>query len=207
MKEFFDTVRPLFGGRLTQGQVDGMNKIIDYARKWKYSDLWTAYVLGTAKHETANWMQPIREGARRFGPDYTDAQAKRAVAAIFAKGIIRTNYALPSGPYNQSYYGRGLVQITWYNNYKKFADLLEVPLDRNPDLALEWPVSLDILFIGMRDGLFRAGHSLEDIKSEADYKAARKIVNGDAHKTWGGRDRIDDRLAKYAKVFHEALQA
>lgn len=204
-KHFFDTVRPLFGGRLNQYQVDGMNKIVEYAEKWGYSKLHTAYILSTAYHESAFWMQPIREGARRFGPEYTDAQAKRAVASIHAKGIIRTNYALPAGPHRQSYYGRGLVQITWYDNYLKFERLLKKPLTANPDIALEWDVALDILFLGMRDGMFRKGRSLSMIKSTADYKAARDIVNGDGHRKWGGPDRIDDRMAGHAMKFLEAL--
>lgn len=204
-KHFFDTVRPLFGGRLFQYQVDGMNNIVEYGEKWGYSALHLAYILATAKHETAKWMQPIREGARRFGPDYTDAQAKRAVASIHAKGIIRTNYALPTGPHRQSYYGRGLIQITWYDNYLKFERLLKKPLTAQPDLALDWDVALDILFLGMRDGMFRSGNSLGMIQSPDDYKAAREIVNGDGHKTWGGHDRIDDRMAGHARTFLEAL--
>lgn len=204
-KHFFDTVRPLFGGRLNQYQVDGMNKIVEYAEKWGYSPLHTAYILATAFHETAKWMQPIREGARRFGPEYTDAQAKRAVASIHAKGIIRTNYALPAGPHRQSYYGRGLIQITWYDNYLKFERLLKKPLTAQPDLALDWDVALDILFLGMRDGMFRRGRSLAMIQSTDDYKAARDIVNGDGHKTWGGRDRLDDRMAGHARTFLAAL--
>lgn len=205
-KHFFDTVRPLFGGRLSKGQVDGMTKIVEYAERWGYSPLWTAYILSTAHHESAHWMQPIREGARRYGPDYSDASAKRAVASIHSKGIIRTNYALPAGPHGQSYYGRGLIQITWYDNYLKFERTLGKPLTANPDLALEWDIALDILFLGMRDGMFRAGRSLDMIQSPADYKAARDIVNGDGHKKWGGTDRIDDRAAKNAKVFLEALK-
>ena len=204
-KHFFDTVRPLFGDSLKQHQVDGMNKIVEYGEKWGYSPLHLAYILATAKHESANWMQPIREGARRFGPGYTDAQAKRAVASIHAKGIIRTNYALPTGPHNQSYYGRGLIQITWYDNYLKFERLLKKPLTAQPDMALEWDVALDILFLGMRDGMFRKGRSLAMIESPDDYKSARDIVNGDGHKKWGGVDRIDDRMAGYARTFLKAL--
>jgi len=204
MQNFFSTVRPLFGGRLTQGQVDGMNRIVEYAKKWEYSRGDTAYVLATIKHETASWMQPIREGARRYGPTYTDAQAKRAVTAIFNKGIIRTNYALPAGPYRQSYYGRSLIQITWYDNYKKFSDLLGPNFMKFPDLVLEWPYALDIAFIGMRDGMFRKP-KLGDFKFPAEFKAARDIVNGDSAKTWGGDERMDDKVARYANVFYDAL--
>lgn len=205
-KQFYDTVRPLFGGRLSQDQVDGMQRIVEYGEEWGYNPDDLAYILATAKHETGGWMQPIREGAYRFGPDYTDASAKRAVASIHAKGIISTNYALPSGPYGQSYYGRGLVQITWYDNYRKFAGILGVPLDQNPDLALEWDNALDIMFIGMRDGVF-TGKKLADFNLPAEFKQARVIVNGDSHKKWGGSERIDDRLARYARTFAEALRA
>lgn len=205
-KQFYDAVRPLFGGRLSQHQVDGMKRIVEYGEEWGYDPDDLAYILATAKHETGGWMQPIREGAHRFGPDYTDASAKRAVASIHAKGIISTNYALPSGPYGQSYYGRGLVQITWHTNYEKFARILGVPLDQNPDLALEWDHALDIMFLGMRDGVF-TGKKLSDYDFPAQFKQARVIVNGDSHKKWGGSERIDDRLARYARTFAAALRA
>ena len=206
MQGFFKVARGLFPrNRLTQGQVDGMNAIVEYAKEWGYSRADTAYILATAFHETAGWMQPIREGARRYGPRYTDAAAKRAVAQIHAKGIIRTNYALPTGPYKQSYYGRGFVQITWYDNYKKFEDLLGLPLTEKPDLALKESVALDILFLGMRDGLF-TGKKLSDYDLPRQFKQARPIVNGDSAKRWGGPDRIDDRMAGHATVFYKALE-
>lgn len=202
--EFFNGVRPHFGGRLNQFQVDGMNRICHYGRLWGYSREHLAYILATVKHETGSWMQPIREGAHRVGPEYSDLSAKAAVRQIHAKGLIRENYALPAGPYGQSYYGRGLVQITWYENYQKFAAILAIPLDEHPDLALEWDVALDILFLGMRDGMF-TGKKLSDFDLPAQFKQARVIVNGDSHRKWGGTDRIDDRLAASAGVFWRAL--
>lgn len=197
-KHFFDTVRPLFGGRLTVAQVAGMQRIVEYGLKWGYSLPDLAYILATAFHETARWMEPIREGARRYGPNYSDAAAKRAVASIFAKGIIRRNYALPDGPYRQSYYGRGLVQITWHTNYDKFTKLLKQPLDKNPDLALEWDIALDIMFLGMRDGSF-TGKALNDYQFPRDFKVARAIVNGDTKKNGGA-------VAHAAREFLQALK-
>lgn len=204
---FFSTVRPLFGGRLTQGQVDGMNKIVEYGEKWGYKPGEVAYALATTKKETANWMQPIREGALRYGPDYTDASAKRAVASIHAKGIIRTNYALPAGPHRQSYYGRGLIQITWYDNYRKFAQILNKPLDKNPDLALDWNVALDILFIGLRDGLFRKGLGFKDFDFTVpeDVFNARDAVNGDKNRSYGNLKRIGKEIADDHFMFLKAL--
>lgn len=196
-KRFFDTVRPMFRG-LKQHQVDGMNKIVAYGIEYGYSREHLAYILATAMHETANWMQPIREGARRYGPRYSDGAAKRAVASIHAKGIIRTNYALPAGPFNQSYYGRGLVQITWFSNYLKFAKLLRQPLTKNPDLALNWDISLDIMFLGMRDGMF-TGKKLKDYEFPEQFRQARAIVNGDVKKN-------GSRIATKALKFYEALE-
>lgn len=201
-KHFFDTVRrPLFSGRLQQHHVDGMNRIVERGVRDGFSRPDLAYVLATVYHETARWMQPIREGARRYGPDYSDASARRAVTSIYNKGIIRTNYSLPAGPHGQSYYGRGLVQITWYENYLKFERLLGIPLTENPDLALEWDVALDITFIGMRDGMFTA-YSLDEVPdvmaTPAFDRTDRRIINGDARKN-------GDRVAWYAAVFWEAL--
>ncbi len=198
---FFDTVRrPLFGGRLSQGQVDGMSRIVNYGLANGFSRAHLAYVLATAYHETARWMQPIREGARRYGPRYTDASAKRAVASIHAKGIIRTNYALPAGPYKQSYYGRGLVQITWYDNYLKLGQRLGMgtTLAKNPDLALEWDVALPLLFVGMREGLY-TGKSLSDYNLPRDFYNARSIINGDKKKN-------GKMIAQEAKVFYDGLE-
>lgn len=197
-KRFFDTVRPLFGGSLKQHQVDGMNRVVEYGEKWGYSAPHLAYVLATTYHETAQWMQPIREGARRFGPNYSNESAIRAVTSIYNKGIIRTNYALPAGPHGQSYYGRGLTQITWYDNYLKFEKLLGVPFTQNPDLALEWQHALDIMFLGMRDGLF-TGKSLKDYNLPSDFYNARAIVNGDKKKN-------GQRIAREAEIFYRGLK-
>lgn len=197
--DFFDGVRPIFGNKLTSGQVDGLTRIVTYAYEQGYSITETAFMLGQIKHETADWMWPIREGARRFGPNYTDQQSIRAVTQIYNKGIIKTNYALPAGPYKQSYYGRGLIQITWYDNYRKFSILLDKPeLVSQPDLALDWKISLDIAFIGCRDGVF-TGKSMSDYKFPQDFAAARAIVNGDVKKN-------GELCAKYSRAFLEALK-
>jgi len=210
--DFYNAVRPLFGGRLKQHQVDGMEAITAYAKENEYPLSWTAYALATAYHETAAWMQPIREGARRYGPNYSDASARRAVASIFARGIIRTNYALPHRN-GRSYYGRGLVQITWHSNYSKFTDILGVDLVNNPDLTLEMGHALDIMFIGMRDGVF-TGHKLKskigrnacDFSNEeaakermSQYVKARRMINGDVRKNGA-------KIARQAIVFEKALQ-
>lgn len=93
---FFNRIRQsVFGGKLTQKQVEGIEKVLDYREaKWpKMSLAELAYVLATDTHETAHTMQPITE---RGGAKY-----------------------LQSKPY-WPFIGRGLVQITWERNYKLF---------------------------------------------------------------------------------------
>lgn len=194
-KHFFDTVRPLFG-KLTNEQVDALTKIVVYGKNNKYSKLHLAYILATIFHETAKWMVPIREGAIRYGRNYTDAQSRRAVASIHAKGIIRRNYALP-GSYGNSFYGRGLVQTTHEVNYKKVGDMLGQDLVRYPDKLLEWNYALPATFEAMKKGMY-TGKKLSMIKSRQDFTEARAIVNGDVRKN-------GPTIASHAGTFFKAL--
>lgn len=188
------------------GAKEGADRVVSYLADKQVTKVQAAYVLATAYHETATWMQPIREGAIRYGPSYSDANARRAVATLHGKGIIRTNYALPTGPHRQSYYGRGLVQITWYDNYLKFEKLLGKPLTANPDLALDWQVSLDIMYEGMAKGLFRPGKGkLSDIRAPQGYSLARELINGDRNRK-SASGTIGADIAKQANQFLSALE-
>jgi len=91
--EFFDHFRLLFGGKLTQSQVEGAEKIIDEAARRGVPLNQLAYILATVWHETAHTMQPIRE---RGGEKY-----------------LRSKAYYP-------WVGEGLVQVTWETNHRKF---------------------------------------------------------------------------------------
>ena len=78
------------------------------------------------------------------------------------------------------YYGRGLVQITWKNNYERFGKLLDIDLVNSPDMALDIKYAVKILVIGMRDGLF-TGFKLSQFigrDRHTNFIGARSIVNG-----------------------------
>ena len=113
------------------------------------------YVLATVEHETNGTFLPVVE------------------AYWLSEGWRKKHLRY------YPYYGRGYVQITWKENYKKFGDLLGIDLVNNPDLALEPDVAIDILVIGMRDGMF-TGLGLEHFThaSGFDFIHARKIING-----------------------------
>lgn len=97
-----------------------------------------------------------------------------------------------------NYYGRGFCQLTWDYNYKKFGNLLAIPLLEKPELALQPDISADILVMGMKQGLF-TGKSLSDyLDDEAtDFRNARRVVNGMLHA---------DRVEAHAKRLLTLLQ-
>lgn len=174
--------RAPFGGRLTQQQIDGMTCIL---AAWDGTDLrHLAYTLATAFHETGSRMVPVREGFAK-----TDAGARKIVA--------NRRYGKPDPKH--VYYGRGLVQLTWAENYKRLGQKLGIDLYNEPDLALDPEVSATILVRGMAEGLY-SGRKLSDYFNDLvdDPKGARKIVNG--------ADKAS-LIATYHEQFLGALQA
>jgi hypothetical protein len=183
---FFDSIRHyLAGGSLVQGQVDGCNVLLDWfddenppiPDRHHLDDRMLAYCLATAWHETAFTMQPIEEYGKGKGKEY----------------------GTPAGPYAQVYYGRGYVQLTWYDNYKRQDEKLGLrhELERQPDLALDPQIATQILLLGMADGDFtgkRLGNYFTD--DLTDFYNARRIVNG--------TDKAAD-IAAYAEKFHNAI--
>ena len=153
---FFNRVRSsLFNGSLSQSQVDGMNYMLDvFERDYNWPDLrWLAYAFATAYHETAFTMQPIKEyGSQSY---------------------------LQSKPY-YPYYGRGYVQLTWEDNYRKMGSKLGVNmLGDNKDRALEPEIAAEVMYAGMRDGDFTGKKLVNYFSSTVnDPVNARRIING-----------------------------
>jgi hypothetical protein len=173
-KAFFDNIRPFFDGfrgALGKGQIEGLDAILDEAEKRKTPTRHLAYILASAFHETNATMQPVKEA-------YWLSEAWR-------KRNLRY----------YPYYGRGLIQITWKENYKKAGDKLEIDLVNNPDDALDLPTSVEIMFSGMEEGWF-TGKKLSDYPKS--YKQSRRIVNG--------LDKASV-IAGYAERFEEAIEA
>lgn len=193
-KHFYERYREQFTNKLSQSQVDGFEAMFDYWEDSSLSDLrWLAYCLATAYHETGKTMAPVREGFAQ-----SDAESIRVVTRLFEQGRIKRNYALPHAN-GQSYFGRGLVQITHGYNYERVGRAIGLgrQLYDNPSLALDLKIAVQILFMGMVEGLFTRKR-LEDYlnNSKTDYKNARRIVNA--------LDRAD-LIAGYAKKFYFCL--
>lgn len=182
-QEFFNSLRasPLFGGSLTQEQVEGINAL---TTKWdehepaglseSVAKSQLAYILGTVYREAGKGMYPVREGFAS-----TDAIAIAHVTSMFNKGQISHNYALPDPVTGKSYFGRGVVQITWASNYKAIGGHIGEDLYHNPDLALDPMISAAIAVRGMMGGWFTGvGLSKYFNDTTNDSINARRIING-----------------------------
>ncbi|THV14224.1 glycoside hydrolase family 19 protein [Rhizobium rhizophilum] len=187
----------VFGGRLSQGQVDGVEAVLTRfsARGWA-DPRWLAYMLATAHHETGGTMQAVRE---TFAG--TDEEAVSRLERAWRAGklpTVRTPYWRRDEA-GRSYYGRGLVQITHRENYEKMSRVTALDLVQAPDLALRLDVAATILVVGMTEGLF-SGARLSDCfaGTKADWTGARKIVNG--------TDRAR-KIAVTARIFDAAIRA
>ena len=128
---FFDEIRhSLFSDRITQNQIDGLNfKLTAWERSGLTDIRWLAYMLATSYHETARTMQPIEEYGKGRGKPY--GQKLRH---------DRKPYTFP----DKLYYGRGDVQLTWYENYEAMGKLLGIPLLEQPELALKPDISAQL---------------------------------------------------------------
>jgi putative chitinase len=168
-EKFFSVVRSdLYGGIISQSQVDGFNFLLDvWERHFEEANprdgtKWLAYCLATVYHETAMTIQPIDE--------YGKGKGKK--------------YGSPSGPHGQIYYGRGYPQLTWEDNYIKGERFLkeryavEVALHKEPHKMLEHEVSALVIYDGMVYGWF-TGVGLPKYfnASKEDPREARRIVN------------------------------
>ena len=170
-RKFYDKIRrPLFNGGLVQTQVDGLEALIDEYVRRTIDKRWFAYILATAYHEVDRTMQPIEEYGHGVGHPYVP------------------------------YYGRGLVQLTWKNNYKKMGGKLTPPEDLvgNPELALRIDIAIQVIFMGMIDGDFASRHKLSRYFNDqgSDWYNARRIVNGLDKAT---------AIAGYATKFYNAI--
>lgn len=196
-KAFFADVRTgLFGGRLRQSQVAGIEAVLD---AWEATHpqgdrRWLAYMLATAFHETAATMQPVRETLAA-----SDAAAAARLESAWARGrlgSVRTPYWRPDAE-GRCWLGRGLVQLTHKANYECMSRETGIDLVADPGRAMEMAVAVAILFAGMEKGLF-TGRKLGDYftAGRADWINARRIING--------LDRAAD-VAAYGRCFHRAL--
>lgn len=184
--KFFAAIRnDPFNGHMTDEQVAGTNAILAGFNKFESiipHQSFKAYMLATPAWETAHTMQPIREIGEGRGHAYGE----------------------PVGPYHKAYYGRGLVQLTWLQDYvhmqsRLAAHGIKADIVRDPDTVLQPEIAIAIMIIGMVEGAF-TGKKLSDYLTDerTDFVNARRIING--------LDKAET-VAGYARGFNAALTA
>lgn len=198
---FFNHLRAspsgMFLGSFTESQVRGIEGIIDGFLSHGDGRIKTlAYGLATARREVGAGMIPVREGFKA-----TDALARAYVQRNYGhKG--RDWYCWPSGPHGHVYYGRGIAQLTWAENYEFAGHNLGIDLLRNPDLALDPEIASRLLFMGLVSGQWNArGHGIAHYLPDDgldDLMNARRTVNITDH--W-------QDIAAYYREFLGALEA
>jgi len=171
----WDKIRTIFGGRLSQSQVDGINAIVDVASsdEFNISDKRVlAYILATSFWETARTMQAIKEhgGNSYFHRMYDISGSRPHVAKRLGNKNVGDGI---------KYAGRGHVQLTGRTNYTKMGSYLGLDLISNPDLLLDLIPSARVLVYGMVNGSFTGVSIYKYItKTTTDYTNARRVING-----------------------------
>ena len=170
IKFFSEISKTLFGNSISINQRKGIEyKLKAFGNHGITDNRWKAYMLATSYHETARTMQPITERGKGAGRPYGKKYKQDG-----------TVYAHP----NCIYFGRGDVQLTWFENYERMGKLLGIPLLENPELALQPEISARIMIEGMTRGISGKGDftgvSLENYfsGSKNDPVNARRIING-----------------------------
>jgi hypothetical protein len=162
-------------GKITQKQVDAIERFLSAMEKFGLTVAENAYIFATVYHETAKTFLPIEE---------------------YGKGRGR-KYGKPVN--GKKYYGRGYVQLTWDFNYEKATKELK---KQRPDLvaefekksgqkfdmlaipeqALDHDISTYVLVLGSLQGWF-TGKKIGDYINarQTDYINARRVINGVDH--------------------------
>ena len=141
-----------------------------------------AYMLATIEHETGSTYNPVEE-ANWLVWKSRQKYFEKMYDPILGNPENRKKMAIKNGNTTQGdgakYFGRGYVQITWKNNYKKMQNKFGVPLVKYPSLALENELAIKILIYGSETGYFtgiKLSDHINDLKK--DYLNARKVING-----------------------------
>ncbi|RJG42494.1 hypothetical protein [Motilimonas pumila] len=163
-----------------------------------------AYMLATGRKEAYNFLQ--REYFSEQPEVGNQAYFNKYDPVLAATPQLKQR-ALANGNTKQGdgfkYRGRGMVHLTWRNNYQKAADALKIDFVNQPELAGQHLHAVKIMVWGMAEGTF-TGKKLSDYihSGGVDYVNARRIING--------RDcaqEIANDATKFERILTQASRA
>ncbi len=215
--EFYKKLRKrdndLFGSRLSQKQVDGMEAILNACEKAACSQAQTAYILSTAHGETGAAMQAKRENmnysakriAQIFGAHrrqgYTPQQLARKpellANTVYGGEWGKKNLGNTQPGDGWRFRGWGIGQWTGRHNTQRVANDTGIDVMSKPE-ALDDPVLNGQLLVSWMMSGKATGLKLSQFvnSSSKNYLGARKV--------WGGADA--SKYATRAKKFEAALE-
>lgn len=201
-KIFFDLYRQTLepDGKFTQEEVQHIDTFLNMFERyhdWFTTEQW-AYIFATTYHETAHTMAPVREAFR--------------MTEAWRKANLRY----------WPHYGRGYVQITWAENYKRFTAILKTDLGisiTKRDDFLSPDVAFYTMIYGFRHGSF-TGKKISDYVSLSSASTERDEVSkgttaelslrySQARACINGSDRaalIASHAIKFLNILKQAIQ-
>jgi len=125
-----------------------------------------AFALGTVAAESAGFV-PLNEFKSRYNTNRVP----------FDKYEGRVDLGNTNPGDGARYKGRGFVQLTGRDNYRRYGEMIRVDLEGHPELANEPAVAAKLLAVFILSKWNRIRPAL---KSD-NLKAARRLVNGGTH--------------------------
>ncbi|SCC23195.1 hypothetical protein [Gilliamella intestini] len=184
-----------------RGIIKRINLFYKEHEEFKPNIYYVSYMLATARWE-ATWGRDffcaLEERSGSLGKAYFNKYDPVLASNESLKKRAKNNGNTEEGD-GYKYRGRGLVHLTWKNNYKKASDYFGIDFVDQPDKAAELDYAVPIMIWGMMKGIFTGGKLPRYIyKSHIDYKAARAVIN---------KNDSADNIAFFARQFESILRA
>lgn len=157
---------------ITETQISGFNAILNVLNTEGATKAEASYILATALQETSRKMLPKEEDEHEeFYVEMYDIEGSRKTTAL----RLGNTEAGDGEKYKQ----RGFISILGKNNYKAFAELLDIPLVEQPELLTDLDVASKALVKGMLEGAYTGFALSKYINSRrVDYLNARRVTKG-----------------------------
>lgn len=175
------------GGHKTEF-LNSLKKVLQFASKDKNlnSINHLSYLLATAKIESdyslERWESDYVCG--KAGVKYKDKPCQSAINYYCSTKGGKQDYCSgkPKDKRGLPYFGRGLIQITWKENYKKYGDKIGVNLVDEPENIFipENSYNVAVAFLTTKKG--NSNKSTFDWVDDGNLTQARKSVNGGTKK-------------------------